>query len=653
MKKSICKLLIFTVGITGLGGCSFLSSIFGEEEVQPEKIEARDYATKVKQNTVYAYDGKVFAVFEDKSEKEVTDKCTYSTLDTSKEGNYNVDIRYETTKYIFKTTISLEVAAPEKIKVSKIEATDYTTEIDKGSAYTFDGKVTATYEDATTKDVTSSCVIGTISTSSAGNKSFTIKYTESDVTVKCVCTVTVISRLQSITLPSTAEVRQGKSKTLTPTFNPTDATNKGLIWSSSNNSVVSVNNGVIEGVASTGSAVITATSQENSSITASTTVTIDESTLDKWTILIYMCGSNLESQDSDASTDITEILNVPDQPDNVNIVIETGGSDSWHLASSKIEGATKVPSNQLARWHVRNQKLVWDENVTESCMGNRSTYQSFLQYGIDNYPAQKTGVILWNHGGGIDGVCFDDHHTSGTDSEYYSLLASETHAAHQAVLGSEKLEFIGYDACTMGTFEIADFNSDNFNYQVTSQELEEGGGWYYTGWIDNLYNDDETETILSQICDTFVSYYSSGSNDQTLAVLDLSYASSFRSYFESYAFALKSKLQSGSISKSTFINYVKSNVKLFGDSSAYGYGQFDVKDFITKCQNKSDYSVTSTTATNVTNLLNNYVKHNKTGTRAGNSNGISLTYCIANSVDYPSSETNFTNWSSFNSSFGY
>ena len=49
---------------------------------------------------------------------------------------------------------------------------------------------------------------------------------------------------------------------------------------------------------------------------------------DDYTLLIYMCGSSLESKNGAASDDISELLSA-DIPHNVNVVLETGGSVSW------------------------------------------------------------------------------------------------------------------------------------------------------------------------------------------------------------------------------------------------------------------------------------------------------------------------------------
>lgn len=91
--------------------------------------------------------------------------------------------------------------------------------------------------------------------------------------------------LTSISLPSTKEVELGKTLTLTPTFNPSNTTDKTVTWTSSDESVATVNSNGVVTPKKVGSTIITVTSNQGKK-TARCTVTVkgtSTTTADGWT----------------------------------------------------------------------------------------------------------------------------------------------------------------------------------------------------------------------------------------------------------------------------------------------------------------------------------------------------------------------------------
>lgn len=123
-------------------------------------------------------------------------------------------------------------------------------------------------------------------------------------------TVTAPVAAESVTLDQTsASVKQGKRITLTATVAPENATNKNVTWSSDNESVATVSNGVVTGVAP-GSAEITATTVDGG-YKASCTVTVT-------TPLQPLLISNFENTD-DISGIIYPNVNESDRTDHIHI----------------------------------------------------------------------------------------------------------------------------------------------------------------------------------------------------------------------------------------------------------------------------------------------------------------------------------------------
>lgn len=121
----------------------------------------------------------------------------------------------------------------------------------------------------------------TITAKAAGSATITATVTDGGKTISDSVTVTVTAapiKVTSITLkPENPTLKMGgvAAVEMTATINPENATNKNIIWGSSNTRVarVDINTGIVRAV-SEGTATITAISAENSSIKATVIVTV-------------------------------------------------------------------------------------------------------------------------------------------------------------------------------------------------------------------------------------------------------------------------------------------------------------------------------------------------------------------------------------------
>ena len=351
-----------------------------------------------------------------------------------------------------------------------------------------------------------------------------------------------------------------------------------------------------------------------------------------WTIMIYMCGSNTLT--GAALSDIQEILSVNGQPNDVNIILEVGGATSWPSNSYGLTGGC------LKRYYVSNGSLVPcpGDDPTGS-MGDQSTFEAFLNWGFTQYPAEKTGVILWNHGGALDGVCYDNNYGMNP------LLNSEVNAALDHALLSNninsKLQFIGYDACLMQMQDVAEFNSEHFKYMVASEEIEGGDGWEYDRWIDNLYRKENTLSILSEIVYTYVQY-SGYANKGTLSLLELSKMLSYQREFETLANDIRGAVNSN---YDEFVDVIEST-KYFAYGHYDSYGSIDAYDFLNKLENNTHFSAALDQIYRVKNYFQQLVYYSEKQSGAGQANGLALHICICDNQTYPTTETHFQSWRS-------
>ena len=129
-----------------------------------------------------------------------------------------------------------------------------------------------------------------------------------------------------------------------------------------------------------------------------------------WTVFVYICGSDLESDGGMGTSDIDEMLSAS-TGDNVRFVIETGGANGWQNS--------EVDAGELQRFVIQNGDMEEVYSEPTKSMGDTATITDFLRWGVKEYPAEKMAVVFWNHGSGsINGVCFDELN----DNDSLSLL---------------------------------------------------------------------------------------------------------------------------------------------------------------------------------------------------------------------------------------
>ena len=232
---------------------------------------------------------------------------------------------------------------------------------------------------------------------------------------------------------------------------------------------------------------------------------------DSVTIMVYMCGTDLESQSGMATSDLQEMAKAT-IGSNVNVIVYTGGCSSWRnsIVSSSTNQIYKVESGGLKRL---------DDDAGRVSMTKPATLASFIDFCASNYPADRNQLIFWDHGGGsISGF--------GYDQKFQSSGSMTLQGIDQALSQSKlKFDFIGFDACLMATTETALMLSDYADYLIASEETEPGTGWYYTGWLTSLSNNSSMPTIQlgRQIIDDFVEVCAQQTRGQqtTLSIVDL------------------------------------------------------------------------------------------------------------------------------------
>jgi len=256
--------------------------------------------------------------------------------------------------------------------------------------------------------------------------------------------------------------------------------------------------------------------------------------------MVYMTGSNLETDGGLASRDMREMLRAHDDPENVSVIVMIGGSKEWHRG---------YPSDRSVIYEFIDGEAVevWSHDIMN--MGDPDTLTTLLDFGYANYPAEDYALILWDHGGGpLYGVCSDELHFSGGDYDHLELteLASAFAASPCA---DEPLEWIGFDACLMACVETAFICAPYAKYMIASQEIEPGTGWDYS-FLTNIAADPSGAVTGIRIVDAYYESFDGRYDDTyvTLSLVDLRRIGALEGAMDAMFYHLDSVLNENSFS---------------------------------------------------------------------------------------------------------
>jgi len=210
--------------------------------------------------------------------------------------------------------------------------------------------------------------------------------------------------------------------------------------------------------------------------------------------------------------------------------------------------------------------------------GDPETLISCCTWAINDYPADKYALVLWNHGSGIldprrcraphleelfhfnprthlleidrsigyiermlqRGICFDD------STKHYLSYQNLDYALDKICtnLIDGKFSVIAFDACLMQMVEIAHLVKNYAEVMVGSQEAGLGYGWNYADVLDPLKEGGVTvSTFAEHIVDSYERSYIRITSDYTMSAIDLAYVEKIERNINSVACLLMEGLR--------------------------------------------------------------------------------------------------------------
>lgn len=179
-----------------------------------------------------------------------------------------------------------------------------------------------------------------------------------------------------------------------------------------------------------------------------------------WNFLVFMNGDNdLEDY---VVHDLNE-LEAGVQSDDMNVLVQADRTPDYDDSDGDWTGVRRYriePDSDIKV--VRSPVLT---EMGELDMGDPAVLSEFLSWAAEEYPAEHTALVLWDHGSGWQLVGHHDDETpppppgiswDETDGGFISIANGELAGALAPMADAHgKFELIAFDACNMATWEVA------------------------------------------------------------------------------------------------------------------------------------------------------------------------------------------------------
>ena len=265
--------------------------------------------------------------------------------------------------------------------------------------------------------------------------------------------------------------------------------------------------------------------------TSTISVSAEENTVPKRTIMFYVIGSNLEADSSCATNKLIELSSSP-YNENLDIIVITGGSLKWHTPAEYLDGADEISVEYNQVWKVVGKKegeehgsfkLIEPAGLPgygKANMATSETLTAFMDYCYENYPADIYDIVLWDHGGG-PAIGYGSDDRFNTIIMLPSLVSAFTNS--KLISNGNKFNIIDFDACLMSNVTVITALGSFADYLVVSPEVEYAPGQRHLRLLETLFDNPSINgyEMGKILVDNFVEFFNEKGRDSTLSLIDV------------------------------------------------------------------------------------------------------------------------------------
>lgn len=224
-----------------------------------------------------------------------------------------------------------------------------------------------------------------------------------------------------------------------------------------------------------------------------------------WLFLVYIAGNN----------NLHKFVKL-----NLKSMSDVGSTKNMHV----IAQIDELGRDEITRVHVTRKKVTvcQEYEASEEYMsGTQESLFNFAAWALENYPANKICLVLWNHGSGIiDPHMWDRNWFFDRDSDVFNfngetglfelrnpreavaynrgIAFNEEHSTYltnrdltevlaciqDTLLNGRKIDILAFDACLMGMAEISMQVHQSVDFMTASQEIVPGNGLPYNTLLE-------------------------------------------------------------------------------------------------------------------------------------------------------------------------
>lgn len=317
-----------------------------------------------------------------------------------------------------------------------------------------------------------------------------------------------------------------------------------------------------------------------------------------------------------ALQDLKEMMQVGSGPD-LNLIVEVDRSPRY--ATGGVGGLPDFTDTKRVK--VMQGSLQVLQELGEVDLAAPQALADFISWGTRNFPADRTAILFWDHGGGWTGFGVDE--TTGAGQ---LLTLPEIEQGLRTALGSsKKVALLGFDACLMANYETALTLAPFGDYLLASEETEPGHGWDWQSFALVRQSPSTTPIALAnRIIQDFraqAQQTQSGDAAITLSLVDLNALTSLQTAVKAFT----DTVLAGGERRIAAVGRARASTQSFQSNSgnpSQDLHLYDLQDLVTKAA-AADTTLAAA-ATQVQQAIGQVVKANFAGRARPGSFGLTV-----------------------------